>query len=134
MTISQSFVELLERKGYGVFGQNIFLYRVPNSLKTQTDLFWIIPSGGYKVANNKTGEAVKAYQFVIYYRSNSAKDVDEKLSAMEEELNCSGCVTLEGFELVQLNVTQFTADQDLDAENRMVGMLSVQLEVYKGCR
>ena len=52
---------------------------------------------------------------------------------MEEELNCSGCVKLNGFELVGINVTQFPADQDLDSENRMVGMLSVQLEVYKGC-
>ena len=37
MTISQAFVKLLETKGYGVFGQNIFLYRVPNSLKTKTE-------------------------------------------------------------------------------------------------
>lgn len=133
MTISQAFVDLLIEKGYGIFGQNIFLYRVPNSLKTQTDLFWIVPSGGSKIATNKTGEAIKAYQFLIYYRSNSAKDVDLKLSQLEEELNCSGCVELKGFELVRLNVTQFPTDQDLDSENRMVGMLSVQLEVYKGC-
>lgn len=133
MTISQAFVDLLIEKGYGVFGQNIFLYRVPNSLKTNTNLFWIIPSGGNKLATNKTGEAIKAYQFLIYYRSNSAKDVDTVLSKMEEELNCSSCVKLNGFELVGINVTQFPADQDLDSENRMVGMLSVQLEVYKGC-
>lgn len=133
MTISRAFVKFLEDKGCGIFGQNIFLYRVPNSLKTQTELYWVIPSGGMKVSTNKTGEAIKAYNFLIYFRSNEAKTVDETLSALEEMLNCSSCVELDGFELVSINATQFPADQDLDSENRMVGMIQVQLSVYKGC-
>lgn len=133
MTISRAFVKFLEDKGCGIFGQNIFLYRVPNSLKTQTDLFWIIPSGGMKISTNKTGELVKAYNFLIYFRSNEAKTVDETMSALEEMLNCSTCVKLDGFELVSIDTTQFPADQDIDSENRMVGMIQVQLSVYKGC-
>lgn len=133
MTISRAFVKFLEDKGCGIFGQNIFLYRVPNSLKTQTELYWVIPSGGMKISTNKTGEAIKAYNFLIYFRSNEAKTVDETLSALEEMLNCSSCVELDGFELVSINATQFPADQDLDSENRMVGMIQVQLSVYKGC-
>lgn len=133
MTISRAFVKFLEDKGCGIFGQNIFLYRVPNSLKTQTELYWVIPSGGMKISTNKTGEAIKAYSFLIYFRSNEAKTVDETLSALEEMLNCSSCVELDGFELVSINATQFPADQDLDSENRMVGMIQVQLSVYKGC-
>lgn len=134
MTISRAFVKFLEDKGCGIFGQNIFLYRVPNSLKTQTELYWVIPSGGMKISTNKTGEAIKAYNFLIYFRSNEAKTVDETLSALEEMLNCSSCVELDGFELVSINATQFPADQDLDSENRMVGMIQVQLSVYKGCK
>ena len=86
-----------------------------------------------KISTNKTGEAIKAYNFLIYFRSNEAKTVDETLSALEEMLNCSSCVELDGFELVSINATQFPADQDLDSENRMVGMIQVQLSVYKGC-
>lgn len=134
MTISQSFVKFIEEKGYGVFGQNIFLYRVPNSLKTQTELLWIIPSGGQPIATNKTGELIKEYQFLVYYRSNSAEKVDLVLSDIEEVLNCSSCVNLEGFELVSIKVTQFPADQDLDSENRMVGSLQATVQVYKGCQ
>lgn len=133
MTISRAFVKFLEDKGCGIFGQNIFLYRVPNSLKTQTELYWVIPSGGMKISTNKTGEAIKAYNFLIYFRSNEAKVVDETLSELEEMLNCSSCVKLDGFELVSINTTQFPADQDIDSENRMVGMIQVQLSVYKGC-
>lgn len=134
MTISQSFVKLLENKGYGVFGQNIFLYRVPNSLKTPTELFYIIPSGGTPTGNYPDGTKRKLYQFLVYFRSNSAKRVDEVLSMMEEEMNCAGCATLEGYEVISLNTSQFPADQDADSENRMVGLLQIQLEVYKACK
>jgi len=133
MTISRAFVKMLEDKGYGIFGQNIFLYRVPNSFQAESEVLWVIPSGGSIVDRNKTNEAIKAYQFLIYYRSTSAEKVDTSLSVLEEELNCMGCVTIPGFELVQLNTTQFAADQDLDAENRMVGLLRVQVEIYKSC-
>ena len=133
MTLSQSFVKFLEGKGYGVFGQNIYLYRVPNSKKTETEILWLIPTGGYPSRTNRTGEMIKAYQILIYYRSNSAKKVDEVMNDLEETLNCSQCVNLEGFELVSIRATQLPADQDLDTENRMVGVITVQLEVYKSC-
>lgn len=133
MTISQSFVKFLEEKGYGIFGQNIYLYRVPNSKKTETEILWLIPTGGYPSAINKTPEMIKAYQFLIYYRSNSARKVDEVMNDLEQTLNCSSCINLEGFELVSIRATQLPADQDLDSENRMVGSINCQLEVYKSC-
>lgn len=134
MTISRAFVKFLETKGFGVFGQNIYLFRVPDSFKAESEVLWVIPSGGSIVGRNRTGEMIKAYQFLIYFRSISAEKVDVALSAIEEQLNCSGCVELEGYDLVQVNTTQFPADEDLDMENRMVGMLRVQLEVYKSCK
>lgn len=134
MTISESFIKLLENKGCGIFGQNIFLYRVPNSLKTPTELFYVIPSGGSIISNSPTGDKIKMYQFLIYYRSNSAQKVDKVLSTLEEELNCAGCVQLEGFELINLETSMFPADQDADSENRMVGMIQVQVQVYKNCK
>lgn len=133
MTIAKSFVKFLENKGYGIFGQNIFLYRVPNSLKTETELLWVIPSGGMPIRANQTGEMIKEYSFTIYFRSMSAEKVDKALNDLEQTLNCSSCVQLEGFELVSIRATQFPADQDLDSENRMVGMINCSISVYKGC-
>ena len=133
MTLAQSFIKFLQDKGYGIPGQNIYLFRVPNSKKTETEILWLIPMGGFPSSVNKTGEMIKAYQIQIYYRSNSARKVDEVLNDLETTLNCSSCVNLEGFELVGIRATQLPADQDLDSENRMVGTISVQLEVYKRC-
>lgn len=134
MTVAQAFVEFLEDKGYGTFGQNIYLYRVPNSKKTETELLWLIPSGGAPISRNRTGELIKAYQILVYFRSNSARKVDEVLNHLEEMLNCTSCVNLKGFELVNIQATQMPVDQDLDSENRMVGFIQVQLQVYKGCK
>lgn len=133
MTISESLVKLLEKKGFGVFGQNIFLYRVPNSLKTETELFWIIPSGGTVTRAYPNGNKNKLYQFLIYFRSNKAQRVDKVLNEMEKFFNCAGCVELEDFELINVSTSSFPADQDLDTENRMVGLLQVQVEVYGAC-
>lgn len=133
MTLSQSFVKFLQQKGYGIPGQNMYLFRVPNSKKTETEILWIIPSGGSPIRKNQTGEMIKSYQILIYYRSNSAQKVDEVLNDLETTLNCSSCVNLEGFELVDIRVTQLPVDQDLDSENRMVGSINCQLQVYKSC-
>lgn len=134
MTIAQSFIKFLETQGCGVFGQDLFLGRVPNSLNTNTKLFWVIPSGGSVIQKNKTNESIKSYQFLVYYRSNSAREVDEKLFQLEEILNCIACVQLENFEVVDISATQFATKQDLDSENRMVGFLQVRLQTYKSCK
>lgn len=133
MTLLQSFVKFLEAKGYGIPGQNIYMYRVPNSKKTETEVLWLIPTGGYPSSTNRTGEMIKSYQILIYFRSNNARKVDTVLNDLEQTLNCSQCVDLEGFELVGIRATQLPADQDLDSENRIVGSINCQLEVYKSC-
>lgn len=133
MTIIQAFVDFLRDKGYGIPGQNIYLYRVPNSLKTEPELLWVIPSGGVPIRKNRTGELIKAYNFNIFYRSRSAEKVNKVMSDLENMINCSNCVKLKDFELVDISTTQMNVSQDLDSEDRMVGNLSVQLEVYKGC-
>lgn len=134
MTIAQSFIKFLEKQGCGVFGQDLFINRVPNSLKTKTNLFWVIPSGGSIIQKNKTKETIKSYQFLVYYRSNSAREVDETLFRLEEILNCIACVQLEAFEVVDISATQFSTKQDLDSENRMIGFLQVRIQTYKSCK
>ena len=67
MTLSQSFVKFLEDKGYGIFGQNIYLYRVPNSKKTETEILWLIPTGGFPSQVNKTGEMMSRHYKCFRY-------------------------------------------------------------------
>lgn len=131
MTLTESFIEFLETQGIATFGQDLYLGRVPNSLKTNDPIYWVITAGGTPLQTLSTGEKVKQYTVYIYYRSRSGKDVEQKLFFLEELLNCTRCVQLNGFETVGIEVTQFPSDQDLDSEDREVGLLQVNIKTYK---
>ena len=134
MTITESFIDFLETKGIATFGQDLFLRRVPSSLDTLDSVYWIIPNGGFPLGRNKTGEMMKQYSFLIYFRSTKAEDVEQKLFALEEMLNCESCVALTGYEVTGVEVSSFSTDSDIDAENREQGMLQVNINIYKqGC-
>lgn len=133
MTFANSFIKFMEKQGFGMFGQTLFYNRVPNSLKTDTDLFWIIPSGGRPVRRNISSEQIKAYNVLIYYRSMHAKKVDEVLSKVEKMFNCLSCINLEDFETISISANQYATSIDLDAENRNYGFVSVEIQVYSKC-
>lgn len=134
MTIVDSFVKMLEDKGYGISGQNIFKWQLPSTLKIDTEALWIIPSGGSPIQRNKTGEMIKSYNLIIYYRSKSARKVARVMDELEKLLNCgASCVQLEGFDTIEISANQLPYDQDRDAEDTMVGMLTAQVNVYTKC-
>lgn len=131
MTLTESFVEFLETQGIPTSGQDLYIGKVPNSLKTKDPVYWIITSGGIPIQTLSTGEKIKQYTIYIYYRSRSGRDVEQKLFDLEELLNCSRCVDLNGFETVGIEVTQFPIDQDLDSEDRKVGLIQINIKTYK---
>ena len=131
MTVAQSFIKWLEEQGVATFGQDLYLRRVPDSKSTPDAIYWIIPSGGFRIGKNRTGEVIKQYSFIINYRSVSARDVEEKLFALEELLNCTNCVTLEGFDVIEIEVDAYPSDGDIDEEDRETGLLQVNIKTYK---
>lgn len=135
MTLLDSFVNMLEEKGYGISGQNIFKWQLPSTLKIDTEALWVIPSGGTPIQRNRTGELIKSYTYLIYFRSKSARKVAQVMDELENLLNCgANCVSLEGFETLEISATQLPSDQDKDAEDTMVGMISCQINIYTKCK
>lgn len=131
MTVAQSFIKWLEDQDVATFGQDLYLRRVPDSKSTPDALYWIVPNGGFPLGKNKTGEIIKQYSFLINYRSTSVRDVEEKLFALEELLNCQNCVELEGFEVLEIEVDAYPSDGDIDEEDRETGLLQVNIKTYK---
>ena len=132
-TISEAFIEYLESQNIATFGTDLFLNQVPSSNETQDSVYWIITSGGGPIRSLRTGEKLKQYYISVYYRSRSNKDVERKLFALEELLNCTECVQLTGFDVVSVSAEQFPSDRDLDNEERRVGFLQATIRVYKTC-
>ena len=131
MTIAKAFIDWLENEGVATFGQDLYLRRVPDSKYTPSSVYWVIPSGGYPLGKNKTGEIIKQYSFLINYRSTKAEDVDQKLFELEELLNCQDCLQLEGFEVLEVEVSSFADDGDIDGEDREQGFLQANIKTYK---
>lgn len=131
MTIAKAFIDWLQAEGVATFGQDLYLRRVPDSKETQASVYWIIPNGGFPLGRNRTGEMIKQYSFLINYRSKKAEDVETKLFELEEKINCQGCLQLEGFQVLDVEVSSFPDDSDTDAEDRETGFLQVNIKTYK---
>jgi hypothetical protein len=128
-TVSEAFVEYLELQGYGTFGTDLFLSQVPPNAPDST--LWVITSGGSPIQKLATGETLKQYFISVFYRSTSAMDVEKKIFALEELLNCTQCVELTGFEVHEITAQNFGSDEDIDNEERRVGMLQANIKIYK---
>lgn len=129
VTVSESFVQWLEIEGYGAFGTNIFINRVP--LKAPADSFVVITNGGQLVRRLLTGEVVKQYLIQVQYRDTSNKDVDRTLFNLEERLNAADCFYLEGFDVDYVSTAQFASSQDIDNEELQNGLLTVNVQLYR---
>lgn len=118
----------MESKGLGTFGTDIFTPLAPLDIPNRA---WTVSGGGGgNIQKNQTGEKVKNYLLSIYYRNSDAQDVDETLQAFEELINSKGCEELTGFDTIELEATSFPSDQDLDNEERTVGLVQVTITVY----
>ena len=131
MTVTEAFIAWIEAQGVATFGQDLYLRRVPDSKQTPSSLYWIIPSGGFPLGRNRTGEMIKQYSYLINYRAKKAREVEDKLFELEELLNCQSCIVLEGYQVLDVEVTSFADDSDMDEEGRETGLLQVNIKIYK---
>lgn len=128
-TVSEAFIEYLETNSIATFGTDLYLGQVPDD--APDNCWWILTSGGSPIQTLRSGEKVKQYFISVYHRSTQTKDVEKKLFALEELLNTPNCLELTGFEVIEVEATQFPSDVDLDNEERRVGFLQANIKTYK---
>lgn len=128
MTIKKAFADFMVAQGLGVFGENIFIGSAP--LDAPAQCWWIISGGGANKSKNKTGEKQKNYTLNVFYRSLNAETVDQTLQTFEELINRDDCVVIGNYDIIETEATSFPSDQDIDNEERTVGLLEITLTVY----
>jgi len=128
-TVSESFVAWLETQNIGVFNTDLYLNQVPDEAPDRC--FWVLTSGGAPLQKNRTGEKIQQYFCSVYFRSNKGKEVEKELFKLEQLLNQSGCLQLDGFETIEVEANQYPSDTDFDSEDRRVGMLQANIKIYK---
>lgn len=128
-TVGEAFIKFLEDKGIATFGVNLFLGELP--LEAPDNSWLVIVSGGNPELVTADGGMIKLYTFNIYHRALAGKDIERELFSLEESLNCTTCVNLDGFETIYSRATQFAQDIDLENENRRIGLLQAQVRLFK---
>ena len=128
-TVGEAFVKYLEDMGKGTFGVDLYMGELP--LEAPDNSWLVVVSGGNPDLVTADGSMIKLYTFNIYRRSLAGKDIERELFSLEEQLNCTTCVNLEGFETIYSRATNFAQDIDLENENRRIGLLQAQVRLFK---
>lgn len=130
MTIKKAFVNYMANTlSLGIVGTDIFIGSIPKN--AQKKGWWVVGGGGSPTTRASTGEKIKSYLLSVYYRNTDSEDVDEVLQAFEHEINSKQCTQLEGFDTIEMEATGFQSDQDIDADDRTVGLVQVTISVYQ---
>lgn len=128
-TVGEAFIKFLEDKNVGTFNENLFLGELPLDAPDQAWL--VVVSGGNPELITADGGMIKVYTINIYHRALAGKEIERNLFSLEEDMNCTTCVNLEGFETIYSRATQFAQDIDLENQNRRIGLLQAQVRLFK---
>lgn len=129
MNIAESFARYLDTElSLGTFGTDIKVGAVGNS--DPVPCWWVVLSGGAPSTVNETGELTKNYILDVYYRNIDQKTVYDQMSSLEENINKAHCIQLQDFDTIDMKTTIFSTDQDLDDQDRTIGLLQVTITTY----
>lgn len=129
MNILEAFKDWLEDEDYGTFGTDLYIGGVP--LEAPDDVYWITSNGGSNIQKLNTGEKLKNYIINIYFRSSNQENIYDKLQEIEEALNTKECIELEGYTVIEVEATSFPVDQDIDNEDRSIGLIQATITAYQ---
>jgi hypothetical protein len=128
MNITEAFKDFLVAEGFGTFGSDLFIGTVPKS--APNNCMWILSAGGSPISRNITNNKQKQYIVSVFYRNTDQQDVYETLQELEELINSDGCTQLGSYNTFDIECTLFPTDNDLDMEDRSVGLIEVAITIY----
>lgn len=131
MNIAEAFATYLENESIATIGQDLFIGEAPSSNKVPDSIYWVEASGGDTLRKLKTNGKMKSYLIEVRYRNRNYQVVYDRLNTLEELLNSGACTSLTGYETVDVEATTFPIDDDLDSEDRKVGLLQVTITTFK---
>ena len=128
MNVTKEFAEFLEDEGYGTLGTDLFVGGAPQDAPDVC--YWVLSGGGSPTSTNLTNNKQKQYIINVFFRDTDQENVYEKLQAIEELINSDACTQLGSYEVLGIECTLFPTDNDLDVEDRTIGLLEATITIY----
>jgi hypothetical protein len=130
MNLIEAFADYMDNELLtGTLGDDLFIGGAP--IEAPDACWWLTMSGGSTNLSLETGEKVKDYQIDVFYRDIDEQAVYSNLQELEEDINSDRCTQLTGYETIDMEATLFSVDQDIDQEDRKVGLLTITIRIYK---
>lgn len=131
MNIIHAFKDWLVDQSVTTSGQ-IKIHRASSGTKSPDELWWLVAEGGSDLGHTADGNPTQTTVIGCYYRNRSAYAVYNALELLRDTVTTAGCLVLDGYKVVAIPTTEgpFT-DQDIDDEDRTVGLLQVTLTTFK---
>lgn len=133
MNLVRAFAQYLESIGVATLGQDLFISRAPSSNNAPDRIFWVKAAGGTSLPSTVNGSTQRTSVLELYHRDVRTEGVYDTMQTLGDDLTCSGCLTLEGYQVTDVSVDGPWTDQDLDNEERDVGLLQITITTYKEC-
>ena len=131
MNVVEAFATYLEEElSLATLGTDMFISRAPSGVDTDNAIWWLVLSGGGRSVKNATGEWSQTSEISVYYRSTDPAEAYALLERLNHDLLSAGCIELVGYTVREIETTGPFADQDLDDEERTLGLLQVSLTTY----
>lgn len=128
MNIIESFAEWLEDQSVATLGQDLFISRARTKPST---MYWLIAQGGNSGPKNVNRGTQITHTIAVYYRNTNPQAVYDELHELQEMVITEGCLELDGFVIVSVETTGPFTDQDLDNQDRTVGLLQINITTYE---
>ncbi|RDH76344.1 hypothetical protein DVS77_21560 [Mycolicibacterium moriokaense] len=131
MNIVTALANYLTDQDVATLGQDLFISRAPTSNdlneageEIPQNIWWLLASGGTQTRGFET------YNVDVWYRDIDAEAVYNKLQALHDSVH-NATVPLTGFEVIRVEALAPVVDQDIDNEERTVGLLQLTITTYK---
>lgn len=129
-TVNTNIINYVQSIGCGTFGQDLYFGRVPSSIKSPIDLWWIVPVTASHTRHNVSGEDTIQYQYELYYRCSSIEQLSNKLFKASKEMVGTHCYELDDFHTIDVNYVATHQPTMMDTEERVYGWIVFTVTVY----
>lgn len=128
MNIVKAFIDYMATLGFGTFGTDLFIGGAPQDAPDAC--WWAVANGGSPISKSVTGQKMKNYIINVFYRDTDQEIVMNRLEQFETLMNSGNCDEIAGYDKVEISANVFPTDQDLEAQDRTLGLVQVTITVY----
>lgn len=131
MNLVESFAKWLSQEAELTLGQELFKSRAPSGINAQDGIYWLVGSGGDPETKNINSGYLQTQRIDLFSRDQDPQIVYDNLESLQNLILSAGCMELCDFEVISVSIAGPFVDQDLDNEERQVGLIQISITTYK---